>query len=295
MKIGQWLGAPGIFFGAIFGLGILIAGPAAGAADQDELSLQNQQTPANQQSDQKPAPAATPATTPAAPPAAGQDASKPADQKPADQNAKPDAAATSKDRLFYAMPNFLTLEDTQHVPPLTTGQKFKVVARGSFDPFQFFWYGLLSGINEANGSEPGYGNGFQGYAKRYGASFADGTIENFMVGAVMASALRQDPRFYEKSEGSFMHRVGYAVSRIFITRGDSGRAEFNASEIFGSAIAAGISTYSYHPHADKTLDNTGKVWGTQVGYDGLTLVIKEFWPDLRKKFGKKTKTDGDLQ
>jgi hypothetical protein len=169
------------------------------------------------------------------------------------------------------------------------------VARGSFDPFQFAWYGLLSGINEANGSEPGYGNGFQGYAKRYGASFADGTIENFMVGAVMASALRQDPRFYQKSDGGFMHRVGYAVSRIFITRGDSGRTEFNASEIFGSAIAAGISTYSYHPHADKTLDNTMSVWGTQVGYDTLTTVIKEFWPDLRRKFGKKTKTDGDLQ
>ena len=283
-KIGQWLGAPGIFFGAILALGILIAGPAV-EADQDELSLQSQQ------SDQKPAPAATPAATPAA----GQDASKPADQKSADPNAKPDAAATSKDRLFYALPNFLTLENTEHVPPLTAGQKFKVVARGSFDPFQFAWYGLLSGINEANGSEPGYGNGFQGYAKRYGASFADGTIENFMVGAVMASALRQDPRFYVKTDGSFMRRVGYAVSRIFITRGDSGRSEFNASEIFGSAIAAGASTYSYHPHADKTLDNTGKVWGTQVGYDGLTLVIKEFWPDLRKKFGKKTKTDGDLE
>jgi hypothetical protein len=296
MKIGQWLGAPGTFFGAILALGILIVARPAAAADQDELSLQNQQTPTNQPNGQQSAPA---------PASAGQDQSKPADQTKSDQtktdqtktdqNAKPDAAATSKDRLFYAMPNFLTLENTEHVPPLTTGQKFKVVARGSFDPFQFAWYGLLSGINEANGSEPGYGNGFQGYAKRYGASFADGTIENFMVGAVMASALRQDPRFYQKSDGGFMHRVGYAVSRIFITRGDSGRTEFNASEIFGSAIAAGISTYSYHPHADKTLDNTMSVWGTQVGYDTLTTVIKEFWPDLRRKFGKKTKTDGDLQ
>ena len=197
-------------------IAILIAGPAASAAaQQDELSLQSQQ------SDQKPAPAAAPGATPPA----GQDAQKTDEQKKADQNAKPDAAATSKDRLFYAMPNFLTLENTEHVPPLTAGQKFKVVARGSFDPFQFAWYGLLSGINEANGSEPGYGNGFQGYAKRYGASFADGTIENFMTGAVMASLLRQDPRFYQKSDGGFMHRVGYAVSRIFVTRGDSGRSE----------------------------------------------------------------------
>jgi hypothetical protein len=281
IRQGQW--APGILLSAMAALAILTAARPAAAAAQDELSLQSQQ------SDQKPAPA------PAAAPATGQEAPKTDDQKKNNPNAKPDAAATSKDRLFYAMPNFLTLENTEHVPPLTAGQKFKVVARGSFDPFQFAWYGLLSGINEANGSEPGYGNGFQGYAKRYGASFADGTIENFMTGAVMASLLRQDPRFYQKSDGSFMHRVGYAVSRIFITRGDSGRSEFNASEIFGSAIAAGVSTYSYHPHADKTLDNTLSVWSTQVGYDTLTTVIKEFWPDLRKKFGKKAKSDGDVQ
>jgi hypothetical protein len=66
---------------------------------------------------------------------------------------------TSNDRLFFALPNFLTLENSAHVPPLTAGQKFKVVARGSFDPVQFFWYGFLSGISQAENSEPGYGQG----------------------------------------------------------------------------------------------------------------------------------------
>jgi hypothetical protein len=68
-----------------------------------------------------------------------------------------------------------------------------------------------------------------------------------MVGAVFASALRQDPRYYVLGKGSFAHRAGDAVSRIVVTRSDSGGAEFNASQIFGSAVAAGISTYSYHP------------------------------------------------
>jgi hypothetical protein len=195
--------------------------------------------------------------------------------------------ATSKDRLFYALPNFLTLENAGQVPPLSPGEKFKVVARSSFDYVQYPWYGFLAGISQAENSEPGYGQGAAGYGKRFGAAMADGTIENFMTSAVLPSLLRQDPRFFQSGKGSFGHRTWYSFSRILITRTDSGGSQVNYSEILGSALAAGISTYSYHPHADKTLANTGKVWGTQVGYDALTYVVKEFWPDIRRKLRKK--------
>jgi hypothetical protein len=77
------------------------------------------------------------------------------------------------------------------------------------------------------------------------------------------------------------------MSRIFITRSDAGKSQFNTSEILGSAIAAAISTYSYHPQADRTLSNTASVWGTQIGYDTLTIVVKEFWPDIRRKLSRK--------
>jgi hypothetical protein len=146
---------------------------------------------------------------------------------------------------------------------------------------------LLAGISQAENSEPGYGQGAAGYGKRYGAAFADGTIENFMVGAILPSVLKQDPRFYQSSSGGFLHRTGYAMSRIFVTRSDRGTEQFNYSEIFGSALSAGISTYSYHPHSDKTLANTASVWGTQVGYDTITIVVKEFWPDIRRMISHK--------
>jgi len=192
---------------------------------------------------------------------------------------------TSTDRLFYTLPNFLTLE-TKNVPRLTTKDKFKVVTRSSFDYVEIPWYGFLSGISQAENSEPGYGQGAAGYGKRFGAAFADGTIENYMTGAVFPSLLRQDPRFYQSGKGSFLHRTGYAVSRIFITRADSGGKQFNFSEIAGSALAAGISTYSYHPRDDQTVPNTLSVWGTQVGYDTIAIVVKEFWPDIRRKLQK---------
>ncbi len=238
----------------------------------------------------------------------GQTADKPkgAEKNPQDKN-----AGTSNDRLFLALPNFLTLENVDNVPPLTAAQKFKVVARGSFDKIEFPWYGALSGISQAENSEPGYGQGWEGYAKRYGSAFADGTIENFMVAAVFPSLLHQDPRFFQTSEGGFAHRAGYAVSRIFVTRTDSGRTQFNYSEILGSALSATISTNTYHPRAfittrydqttggltyihndsDRTLPNTLSVWGTQVGYDTITIVIKEFWPDVHRKMAHKRQAD----
>ena len=192
---------------------------------------------------------------------------------------------TSTDRLFYTLPNFLTVE-TKDVPPLSAKQKFSVVTRSAFDYIELPWYAFLSGISQAENSEPGYGQGAEGYGKRFGAAFADGAIENYMTGAVLPSLLHQDPRFYQSGAGTFRHRTGYAISRIFITRSDSGHSAFNYSEIFGSAISAGVSTYSYHPRGDRTLANTLSVWGSEIGYDTITLVVKEFWPDIRRKIQK---------
>jgi hypothetical protein len=197
---------------------------------------------------------------------------------------------TSNDRLFYTLPDFLTVKQAA-LPPLTARQKFAVVARGSFDYVEYFWYGALAGVSQAENSEPGFGQGAAGYGKRYGAALADGTIENFMTGAALPSLLRQDPRFYQSGQGTFWHRTGYAMSRIVVTRTDSGHEQFNFSEIIGSALSAGISTYSYHPRADRTLANTANVWGTQIGYDTLTLVVKEFWPDIRGKLRHKPPED----
>lgn len=274
--------------------------------------------PANAQDGQPAQPAAqTPAQTPA--PGQTQKKTETEDDKngqapgnatsgnTASGTASGTSSGTSKDRLFFALPNFLTVENAGNVPPLTAGQKFKVVAWGSFDPIQIVWYAALSGICQAENCEPGFKQGWTAYAKRYGAYAADGTIENFFVGAIFPSVLHQDPRFFPKAQGSFFNRTEYAVSRIFVTRTDSGRHQFNYSEIFGAAMASAISTYSYHPRrtligetvsptgvvtldyaaSERTLKNTASVWGSQVGYDTITLVIKQFWPDIRRKVKKK--------
>jgi len=225
---------------------------------------------------------------------AGEQKSDESSAKPATQNGdqnkeKPQTqqSGVSNDRLFWTLPNYLTLENAGQVPPLTVGQKFKLEAKSAFDYVEFPWIGLLAGISQAENSEPSYGQGAEGYGKRYATAFADGTIENFMTSAVLPSMLHQDPRYYQLGKGGFWHRTGYAVERIFVTRTDSGDEQFNYSEIIGSSTSAFISTYSYHPQDDRNVSNAMSVWGTQVGIDTLTFVVKEFWPDIKHKFSHK--------
>lgn len=191
---------------------------------------------------------------------------------------------------------------------MSAGDKFKAVALGTFDYVEYPWWGILAAISQADNGDSQYGQGWGAYAKRYGTTAGDSMVENFMVGAVFPSALHQDPRFYQSGQGSFFRRTGYAVSRIFVTRKDSGGNQFNFSEIFGAATAAGISTYTYHPRSayistpsnphrfvasDHTFDNAVTTYGTQLGLDTITIVVKEFWPDIHRKLSKKHKMDND--
>ena len=190
------------------------------------------------------------------------------------------------DRIFWTLPNYLTVENGKQIPPLTTGQKFKLVALGAFDPVEFPYVGVLALIDQAENDDPSYGHGFAGYAKRYGAAFADTAIENFMVGAVFPSLLHQDPRYYQSGKGGFFHRAGYAALRVFITRSDSGKKQFNYSELAGSAVAAALSN-TYHPPADRNALNSANIWMTQIWGDAVSFELKEFWPDIRRKLHKK--------
>jgi len=198
---------------------------------------------------------------------------------------------TSKDRLFWVLPNFLTIESADQVPPLTARQKFETTARGLLDPSEFVLQGVVAGLGQASNSIPQYGQGFEGYAKRYVTAYADNAVENMMSSAILPSVLHQDPRYYQLGHGGFARRTFHAFSRLFITRSDSGKEEFNFSEVFGAGMAAVISDYGYHPSGDQSAGNVANVWGTQMGIDYMTYMLKEFWPDLRRKFDRKHRAE----
>ena len=215
-------------------------------------------------------------------------------QNPQDQRevGAPDQIAPRNDRLFGVVPNYTTVESDQRFSPVSAKGKYRLWLDSSIDPYTFPFIGAIALIGQAENTEPSYGQGLKGFAKRYGTSYGDEMIGGLMTTATFPAVLHQDPRYYQLGQSSILHRTSYALSRIFVTRGDSGRREFNVSEIAGNLVAAGISQ-SYHPADERTFSNTWSVWATDIMWDSVANVAKEFWPDIRRKLTHKPKkTDG---
>jgi hypothetical protein len=131
---------------------------------------------------------------------------------------------------------------------------------------------------------PKYGRGGGAYGKRFGAALADFGTQNFFSAGILASLLHQDPRYFRKgSEAGLMHRILYSVSRVAITRQDSGRTAFNASGIFGMALGIAASNSYYPTRSVRGSVMAGRVETSLLG--GVTgNLMSEFWPDIQKKF-----------
>ena len=242
----------------------------------------------------------TPPPAPSDPPAAKPDDAKPKENKPkSDPSAdKPDDSigkskleketGTINDRIFDVLPNYGTVESSKTPPPLKSSQKFRLATASVFDWAAYPFNGVLAGISQAKNDPKAWGQGWGAYAKRYGASFADNSIGTYMTTAIFPSLLHEDPRYYQMGKGTFRHRTAYALSRLVITRTDSGEKRFNYSESIGNAAAATISNI-YHPGDDRTASRNATTFAFLILYDGLSNEIKEFWPDIRRKvFHKET-------
>jgi len=263
--------------------------PAGAQEQKTESSEQQNGQQAQQPTSSQQQPPARPAPPQPSPTPSGQAPPQPGLTTKEKQNVEHEKkTGTSKDRIFWILPNFLSIENVDNLPSLTPGQKFKAVGRGLIDPFEFGLIGVVAGLGQASNSIPEYGQGAEGYGKRYATAYADNAVENFMASAVLPSFLHQDPRYYQLGHGGFLRRAGHAITRLVVTRTDSGASQFNYSEVFGAGIAAGISTYSYHPNGDRGVGTVINVWGSQMGWDCATYMLKEFWPDLRRRHEKKS-------
>lgn len=184
-------------------------------------------------------------------------------------------------RVFWIIPNFRTSQFPNPYKPITPEEKFKIATQDSFDRGTFVLAAAFAGESLIANSEPEFGHGLAGYGRYYGTSLANWVIGDYMTEAIFPTLLHQDPRYFEKGRGSAWSRLGYALGQIVITHGDNGRTQFNFSEILGNSTAVAISN-AYLPNDRDVKDNVlGLV--QQLGVDAASNVLKEFWPDVRRK------------
>ncbi len=183
-------------------------------------------------------------------------------------------------RILYVIPNYRAVSADANVPPLDPKGKFKLFLDDSFDYSTFIYVSFLAGIGSAQRSVPEFGDGADAFGKYYYHSFADQALGNSFTEFMLPAVLKQDPRYFTQGHGGFFNRTGYALSRLVVTRTDSGGSQPNYSEVIGNGAAAGISGL-YYPDRYRTWTKTGQRWVQQLALDATFNVLKEFWPDIR--------------
>lgn len=199
-------------------------------------------------------------------------ACSPAQQNDAPQNVNKVPA----DHVLWIIPNFQTMPLPQPYRPVTVKEKYKIAAQDFFDRGAA---GLAAGFaaqGQVSASNKSFGQGVGGYAHYLATAYSDVAIGNLLTEAVFPSFLHEDPRFFRRGAGSNWSRLRYAVGQTFITYTDSGRRQFNFSELSGNSAAVAISM-AYYPENRRASDAVSKL-GLQVGLDVLSNVLREFWP-----------------
>jgi hypothetical protein len=179
-----------------------------------------------------------------------------------------------KQRALGFIPNFYVT----YVPdaaPLAAKQKFGLAWKSMIDPVTFGLTGVVAGIQQGQNDFAGYGQGADGYAKRYGAAYADAAIATFIGGAILPSLLKQDPRYFYKGTGSKKSRLLYALAATVICKGDNGHWQANYSGLLGGLAAGGISNL-YYPAKDRDAALTFQNFAVGLGASAAANVLQEF-------------------
>lgn len=263
----------GIFLASSFTSGIAHARPVTSWADLPD-------SPDVQQTSQTTQPTPTPATPPSS-------SSQP--QSTATQSTKESSQdELQKDehqRILGIMPTFNSTSN-QNAPPLTAGQKFQLFFKNTTDPWNFGLAAFEAGIGQAENSPEEYGQGFEGYAKRYGANYTDTFDGNLWGNAILTSWWHEDPRFFRKGSGSFMGRAGWAAASTVWCKRDNGTWGLNYANVIGNWIGAAIGNV-YYPASERTVGQTFKRGTETTAYGIIGAEVIEFWPDIANHYIQK--------
>ena len=189
-----------------------------------------------------------------------------------------------RQRIAGVVPNFNVSYD-EDAAPLSRKQKLKLAWRTATDPVAFGIAGFDAGLSQAEDDFTGYGQGAQGYAKRFGASYADNFDGTILGNAIFPILLKQDPRYFRRGKGSFSSRLFYSLSTTVWCKNDNGKRGPNYSNILGNLAAGGISNL-YYPSSDRGAGLTFERGLTVTAYGAFGGVFNEFWPDIARKIFK---------
>jgi hypothetical protein len=166
---------------------------------------------------------------------------------------------------------------------LTPKDKARLLALDTTDPVTYMSVAFNAGLSQAQDSDPSFGQGAEGYGKRFAAAAADQASSLFFKDFAYPILFREDPRYYPLGRGTTTRRFWHACVQVFIAHSENGRNMPNWSEWVGTVSAASISNL-YHPGNERGFAPTAENVAVSVGSDAGYNVLREFWPEIARKF-----------
>ncbi len=193
----------------------------------------------------------------------------------------PDAPSAQRSS-FRPDANWVEADPDGAYSPLTSQQKLEVSLRRTYSPWTFIGAAWDAGVSQATSGHEGYGQGMQGYGKRFGASLADNETGLVFGAYLLPTVFHQDPRYFRRPELPLLQRGLYSVTRVLLTRTDSGGTAVNVSYLGGSLIGSGMAN-AYYPFNERGVSKTFVRFGSGILSTAGTNIWHEFWPDIRAK------------
>jgi len=180
-----------------------------------------------------------------------------------------------KQRVFGVIPNFY-VSYVPNAAPLAPKHKFELAWKSASDPITIVGVAALAGIDQAADRWGAYGQGAEGYAKRFGAAYADDFVGTMIGSALLPAVLKQDPRYFYRGKGSVTSRALYAIAVSVICKSDSGHWQPNYSQIAGGLAGAGIAQLYYPPEDRQDAVTIFRNFGIAKGSNAVENLIQEF-------------------
>jgi hypothetical protein len=169
---------------------------------------------------------------------------------------------------------------------LTPWNKFELFMQDSASPSAVLFSLASAGFSQARDSYSGYGQGAEGFAKRFGSKMARGASSKFFGEFVIASALHEDPRYFKQPEATLGQSVKHALRRVVNTPKDGGGEGINWGGLLGPLAGEALAN-TYLPEDERTAPRLFKRYSLGLGTRAGTNIIREYWPRLRRKIRRK--------
>jgi hypothetical protein len=190
-----------------------------------------------------------------------------------------------RQRILGVIPEF-NVTNVPDAVALSPKQKFELAFTGAVDPFPIGFAALRGGISQWEDEHHAYGQGMQGYFKRFGASYADAFDGAMLGNALFPVLLHEDPRYFRKGTGSIKSRLWYAISSAYRCKSDNGRWVGNYGNLLGN-IGAGAISNLYYPPADRGTALIFENAFVDTAQGSLGALAFEFWPDIERHYLRK--------